>query len=57
MLGKSLKTVLDEGHVVVNLYSFPLHLASQGSPSLPQVSHLNHPTIIFIIFGDILMFY
>ena len=32
-LEKPLKTVLDEIHFMVNLYSFPLHPTSQANPS------------------------
>ena len=37
---KSLTTVLDEVHFIVNLYSFPLPLVPQANLSLPKVSHL-----------------
>ena len=41
--GKSLATVLDEVHFIVNLYSFPLSLVPQLNPSFPKVSHLLTP--------------
>ena len=40
VLGKSLKSVLDEAHFIVNLYSLPLPLVHQANPSFPKVSHL-----------------
>ena len=40
MYGKSLATVLDEVHFIVNLYSFPLPLVSKKNPSFAKVSHL-----------------
>ena len=39
VLGKSLKTVLDEVHFIVNSYSSPLHLVLQVNPSFPKVSY------------------
>ena len=38
VLGKSLKTVLDEVHFMVMLYSFSLTPVAQENPSFPQVS-------------------
>ena len=38
VLGKSLKTVLDEVHFMVLLYSFSLTTIAQENPSFPQVS-------------------
>ena len=38
--GKSLTTVLDEFHFIVNLYSFPLPLVPHANPSFLKVSHL-----------------
>ena len=38
--GKSLTTVLDDAHFIVNLYSFPLPLVSQTNSSFPKFSHL-----------------
>ena len=38
--GKSLTTVLDEVHFIVNLYSFLLPLVLQANPFLPKVSHM-----------------
>ena len=38
----NLKTVLDEVHFIVNLYSF-LSLVTQANSSLPKVSHLRPP--------------
>ena len=37
---KSLKTVLDKVHFIVNLYCFTLPPVSQANPYFPQVSHL-----------------
>ena len=39
--GKSLTTVLDEVHFIVNLYSFTLTLVSQVNPSFPKLSQLS----------------
>ena len=38
--GKSLTTVLDEGHFTVSLDSFPLLLVPQANPSFPKVCRL-----------------
>ena len=38
--GKSLTTVLDEVHFIVNLNSFLLPLVSKKNPSFARVSHL-----------------
>ena len=40
---KSLTTVLDEVHFIVNLYSFPLPLDLQANLSYPKVSHFSPP--------------
>ena len=37
---KSLTTFLEENHLIVNLYSFTLPLASQANLSFPKESHL-----------------
>ena len=37
--GKSLTTVLNEVHSIVNLYSFPFFLVPQANPSFSKVSH------------------
>ena len=37
---KSLTTVLNEVHFILNLYSFPLPLVPQANPSFAEVSHL-----------------
>ena len=42
VLGKSLKTVLDEVHFIVNLYSFPLPRFPQEYHSFFKVSYLPH---------------
>ena len=39
VLGKSLKSVLDEVSFIVNLHSFPLALSSPGKRFLSQVIH------------------
>ena len=39
--GKSLTTVLDEVHFIVNLYSFPLPLHLQVNLSYPKVSYFS----------------
>ena len=36
VLGKSLKTILDEVHFIVNLYSFSLPSVPQVNPSFPK---------------------
>ena len=41
--GKSLTTVLDEAHFIVNLYSVPLPLISQANPSFYKISYLPTP--------------
>ena len=41
--GKSLATVLDEVHFIVNLHCFPLPLVPQANHSFPKVSHLPPP--------------
>ena len=43
VMGKSLKTALDEVHFVVNLYSFILSPVAQADPSFPKVSHFPPP--------------
>ena len=43
VLGKSLKTVLDEVHLIVNLYSFSLPPFPKSNSSFPKVSHLSPP--------------
>ena len=40
VLGKHLKTVLDEVYFIVNLYNFPLSPFPQANPSFFKVSHL-----------------
>ena len=35
---------LDEVHLIVNLYSFPLPLVSQANTFFPKVTHLSHLT-------------
>ena len=40
VLGKSLQTVLNELHFIVNLYSFYLPPVPQANPFFPQLSHL-----------------
>ena len=40
LLGKSLKTVLDEVHFMVSVPSFSLSPSLPGKPFVPQVSHL-----------------
>ena len=40
MSGKSLKTVLDEVHVIVSLYCFSLPPVPHTNPSFPKVNHL-----------------
>ena len=40
--GKSLTTVLDEVHVIVNLYSSPVPLVPQARPSFPKLGNLPH---------------
>ena len=42
--GKSLTTILDEVHFIVNLYNFSLPLIPQTNPSFPKVSHLPLPS-------------
>ena len=42
--GKSLTTVLDEIHFIVNLYSFPIPLVFQANPSFHNVRHFLPPT-------------
>ena len=43
--GKSLTTVLDEVHFIVNLYSLSLALVPQANPSFRKVSHLPHSQV------------
>ena len=40
VLEKSLKTVWDEVHFIVNLYSFPLPSVPQAKPPFPELGHL-----------------
>ena len=40
VLGKSLESVLDEVHFIVNLYSFSLPSDPQANPSFPKASNL-----------------
>lgn len=40
VLRKSLKTVLEEVHFIVNLFSFHILPVHQANPSLPRVSYL-----------------
>ena len=42
-MAKSLTTVLDEVHFMLNLYSFPQPLVPQVNPFSPKVSHLSPP--------------
>ena len=46
VLEKSLKTILDKVHFIVNLYSFPVPSSHPGKPFFLQISHFTPPTHI-----------